>query len=374
VKCFANNVYKNMRSKLALKNKIIRLNKKSLLSIGLTIAVLFVALYPILQPRIAQADVTEAFVRFNRLETGAPVSGTACLKSTATTQTNVVIVFPQGWTISTAPADWTVSFSNLPTDPVGGGPATAWPDVAAANSGTGGGVNGLSVTFGRSGSGNLVSGTFYCFNFAGASSTLGPAGNDKTGQLKTQGGSPYVDSVDWATSVVSSGGDRITVTASVSATMTFSLNANSVTLGTLSTSGATSGTGITQEVSTNARNGWTSWVKSANAGLNSAIASDSIGSAAYTAGVGNIVDLASNPGYVLDVIPGSGSPTAATEYDGNGTTSGGNLDTNFRQTATKTTPGSANQASLVVRARATATTKAASDYTDTLTVVAAGSF
>src|SRR4029078_6756560 len=97
---------------------------------------------------------------------------------------------------------------------------------------------------------DLSTATFYCFNFAGASSTIGSAGNDKTGQLKTEGGAPYVDSVDWATSIVSSNADQITVSASVSATMTFSLSGNSVNLGTLSTSSLTSDAGITQHVST----------------------------------------------------------------------------------------------------------------------------
>lgn len=345
--------------------KTVRLNKQSLISVGITVSILLVALYPFIYPKKASASVTESFVRFDRLATGSAISGTACLKtSTVGTETNVVLVFPQGWTVSGTAGNWTVSTSNLPTDPVGGGAATAWPGINTASA-----VNGLSVTFPGT---DLTTGTFYCFNFAGASSTLGSAGNDKTGQLKTQGGSPYVDSVDWATSVVSSGSDQIIVTASVSATMTFSLSGATAPLGTLSSSSVTSDAGITQTVSTNARNGWTSWVKSTNAALNSASASDTITSPGTSNGTPE--SLAAQAGYVLDVNTGSGTPTVNAEFDGADTNSGGHLATTFQETATKTTPGSADTASLVVRAKSSATNKAATDYTDTLTVVAAGSF
>lgn len=363
-----------MKRFLWTQTNLVKINRESLVSLGIVLSIITLTLYPLTFPRSANAAVNESFVRFNRLETGAPVSGTACLNTGTTgTETNVTIVFPTDWTINTTPANWTVTTTSLPTA-AGGGAATAWPNIDDAD-GTGGGVVGTSVTFGLTGAGDLTPGTFYCFNFAGASSTIGPAGNNKTGMLQTQGGSPFVDTVDWATSIVSTGGDQITVTASVSATMTFSLSGSSVNLGTLSTSAVNSGTGITQTVSTNARNGWISWVRSLNAGLDSASAPDSIDSAAWASGVGNIVDLSSNTGYVLDVNQGSGTPTIATEYNGTGDANeGGNLDLQFRQTARGLAPASGNTVSLRVRTKPDATTAAASDYTDTLTVVAAGSF
>ena len=110
-------------------------NKSSLLSIVLNLSLLFLTFaYPLLYPQKANAAVTEAFVRFDRLATAAAISGTACLKSTLTTQTNVVIVFPQDWTISGTAANWTLTTTNLPTDPVGGAAATAWPGIGTATS------------------------------------------------------------------------------------------------------------------------------------------------------------------------------------------------------------------------------------------------
>lgn len=361
--------YLSSPKKVASEIRTLKLtNRNSLVSLAFYLALIISLLYPFFAPKMSGATVTEAFVRFDRLATGAAISGTACMETdTVGTETNVVIDFPSDWTISQTAGDWTVTTTNLPVRPSTGGTATAWPGINTATT-----VNGVSVVFAGS---DLTVDTWYCFNFTGASSTVGPAGNDKTGTLKTQGGAPYVDTVEYATSVVSASADQITVTASVSAQMTFSLDSNSVALGTLSSSSETyDATGITQEVITNARNGWVSWVRSANAGLDSATASDSIDSGSYTSGVGNITDLASVAGYVLDVVPSTGAPTIATEYDGDGNSSGGNLDTNFRQTARGSVPTASDEVTLHVAARASATNAAADDYTDILTVSAAGSF
>ncbi len=347
-------------------------DKSSLLSFLLYAAILLSLIYPFFLPKKAGAAVDTAFVRINRHSTGAAVSGTACLETTTSgTETNVVIVFPTDWTISQTASNWTVTTSNLPVKPTTGGAATAWPGIGTATS-----VDGQSVVFPGT---DLSTSTFYCFNFAGASSTIGPFGNDKTGQLKTQGGSPYVDSVDWATSVVSSNTDQITVTASVSASMTFSLSANAAALGTLTSGSTTAASGVTETVSTNARNGWVSWVKSNTDGgsgvgaLHSTTANADIDSPGSHDG--SPETLSSTGGYVLDVNTGSGTPTIAGEYNGSGADDGGHLDqSQFRQIAHATTPANANTVSLVVKARSSATTPAASDYTDTLTVVAAGSF
>ncbi len=351
----------------------IRINdKNSLISLALYLAILISLVYPFLLPFKAGATVDTAFVRFNRHATGSAVSGTACLETTTVgTETNVTIVFPSDWTISSTASNWTVTTTNLPVKPTTGGAASAWPGINTASS-----VNGTSVTFPGT---DLSTSTFYCFNFAGASSTIGPAGNDKTGQLKTEGGAPYVDSVDWATSVVSSGADQISVTASVSASMTFSLDANSAALGNISSGTTTAASAITETVSTNARNGWVSWVISGTNGgggigaLHSTIANADIDSPGSHDGTPET--LSSSGGYVLDVNTGSGSPTVAAEYDGGTADAGGHISqSQFRQIAHATTPANANTVSLVVKARSSVTTPAASDYTDTLTVVAAGSF
>jgi len=351
------------------KHKVKKLRSKFIYIFQILI-ILVGILYPLLNPQQSQASVTEAFVRFDRLAAGSPISGTACLKtSTVGTEGNVVIVFPAGWTISQTPGNWTVSTTNLPKDPVGGGSATAWPSIATATS-----VNGLSVVFVG---GDLLTGTFYCFNFAGASSTVGSSGNDQTGQLKTQGGNPYVDSINYATSVVSSGADQITVTASVSATMSFSLTANAIALGTLSISTVSSGS-VTQTVGTNARNGYISWIEGTSTtggtggGLHSSVANADIPS---PGSFPTITDLASNTGVVIDAQAGTNSPTINAGYAGNGSTSGGHFDGGvFHEVSSESGPQAGTTVVLNVRAKIASIQAAATDYSDILTVVAAGSF
>ncbi len=347
-------------------------DRNSLITILFYLALLASLVYPFFMPKKAGATVTESFVRFDRLATGSAISGTACMETdTVGTETNVVIDFPVDWTISSTASNWTVTTTNLPVKPSDSSAATAWPGINTASS-----VSGVSVIFPAT---DLTVNTWYCFNFAGASSTVGPAGNDKTGTLKTQGGSPYVDQVDWATSVVSSGADQITVTASVSASMTFTLSGNTAALGNISSGSTTASSAITQTVSTNARNGWVSWVRSGTDGgsnvgaLESTTANAQIDSPGSHDGTPET--LSSTGGYVLDVNTGSGSPTVAGEYNGTNADEGGHLSYNiFRQTAHATAPAAANTVTLVVKARSSATTPAANDYTDTLTVVAAGSF
>lgn len=348
------------------KLKVKKLDHNSVLSIVLNVSLLILILYPFLQPQTANGAVTEAFVRFDRLSNGAAITGTACLKSTLTTQTNVVIVFPSGWTISGTASNWTVTTTNLPKDPVGGGAATAWPGIGTATS-----VVGLSVVFPGTA---LAAATFYCFNFTGASSTM-VSGDNQTGQLKTQGGSPYTDSVDWAVSVVTANADEITVTASVSATMTFSLTGNSIALGTLSTGSVTSGN-VTQTVSTNARNGYVSWIQGTNttggSGLRSTAASATI---ATPGSFPTVSDLASTTGVVLDAVPGTNTPTINAGFDGNGSTSGGNFEGGvFHEVSSLTGTQTGTTVVLNVRAKIASTQLAATDYTDTLVVSAAGSF
>ena len=189
-----------MRIKLPNRSNLIRIKKdrSSLASLFIAVSLIALTLYPLTFPQKAHATVTEGWVRFDRLATGEQISGTACLETTGDsgTETNVVIDFPTGWTLDGTAGNWSTSTTNLPTDS-GGGAATAWPSIGATASS----VDGVSVTFAG---GDLSADTFYCFNFdGGGSSTIGSAGDNQTGQLKTQGGSPYLDNVAWATSIVS---------------------------------------------------------------------------------------------------------------------------------------------------------------------------
>jgi hypothetical protein len=335
---------------------------KMLNSISLVIAIV-VAMVPF--GSVQASGLTEAYVRLDRLKAGQTTGGTVCAKATtAATETTVKVDFPTGFTVNSTASNWTTSTTNLPAG------STAWLGIGTASL-----VASQAVTFP---SGDMVVGTLYCFNFSETSTlTNATAGNDKVGTITIQSAGPAtVDSSNYSLSTISD--DQIVVTAVVPPTFSFALNGNTDTFtGNLSTT-TVSTSGKTATISTNAANGWITWVKSANAALNSA------GTGATIATTGSIdaapTDLAGTTGYVLDTdlttdnATGTGTVTIGAEYNGTNTTSGGTLSANFQPIASSDGTTAGDVITLIERAKITAVQKAANDYTDTLTVVSAGLF
>jgi hypothetical protein len=353
-------IFQNIRSKIS---------RISLILVFSFVSILQVLLFTFQ----VHATAATGYVRLDRMATSATgtasTGATICMTPQTTgTVAKVLISFPGNGTagaasfgLSSTAANYTLGTSNIPAG------SSAWPGIGSNPSSVA--TNVITVA-----SSTLTLGTQYCFNFVGATTITNPSstGTNLTGTIQTQtAGSAPIDTINWATAIISN--DQIAVTASVPSTFSFSLSGNTATLGTLTTSGATSASAITASVSTNANNGFLSWVKSANAGLNSPSSGGTLPSASFVATGGNIVDMASTSGYVLDV-QNTSSSTITAYYAGNGSTSGGNLSTNYQQTASSAAPVNNAQFTLAVRARAAATTKAATDYADTLTVSASGQF
>lgn len=318
-------------------------------------------------------------VRLDRMMAGQATGGTICARPITTdTETLVKITFPTGFTVNPTAANWTTSVTNLPANPAGYTVA-AWPGIGAAAQT----ASGQDVTFVST---DLTPGTtIYCFNFSGTTTlTTGTASNAYVGSVTTQKAGPTtIDSSSYNLSTITD--DTITITAVVPPNFSFSIaggNTDSFT-GNLSTS-VVSTTGKTATITTNAANGWVAWVKSANAGLTSASASASIATAGTVNNSTADSDLASTTGYVLDVsFTDSATATTGTvsqaagygaEYAGNGTSSGGTLSTTFQPIAAASGVTDGDTITLKERAKISAIQKAANDYTDTLTVIAAGRF
>lgn len=332
--------------------------------------VTFLAVPVLLLMNFAEAaNFQQAYVRLDRLKASTTTGGTVCARPTTTaTEADVQVAFPTGFTVNSTASNWTVTTTNLPSG------TSAWPSIATANN-----VSGQTVTFPG---GDLTVGTTYCFNFSGTSTlTTSSAGNDKTGTITTRTSGPAtIDSTQYALSIVSD--DQIVVTATVPSTLTFSLSANTDTFTSNLSTTTTSTNGRTVTVATNAASGWVAWVKSANAALNSS----STGASIATAGsVDNSpTDLASSTGYVLDVDvttdSGTGTGTVSqasnygSEYNGTNSTSGGTLSTTFQPIAASSGTTDGDVLTLTERAKISAVQGAASDYTDTLTVVVAGRY
>ncbi len=362
---------------------VIKLYRKQLSHILLTFAIAAGLLEPFLLPATVDA-AAKGYLRLDRVKINTATGGSVCFNPTAneTTVRQLQITFPVSGTPGTADtthfgvnqtaANWTwdTTAANIPVG------TSAFPGIATTST-----VSNGTVTFIVTIDQALNTGTTYCLHFTGTSTLTTPtaAANSLVGtiQVNNSGGTLLSNElVNYASSVISN--DQITVTATVPASFTLSLSGNTAAIGTLPTSGApASAAGITLTVTTNAANGWTAWTKNANANstLTSATTSDTtISSGAFASGAGNVHNLTGAAGYGLAVAAGSGAPTIATEYNTSSPSVGSLDSTQFEKIASNTGPANANTATLTFSAEASTTTKPASDYTDTVTITAAGQF
>lgn len=299
------------------------------------------------------------------MQTSQATTGTVCATpATAGAEADVQVTFPTGYTLGAA-ATFTVNTTNLAW-PTGG---TAWLGI-----GTGTAVAGQTVTFPST---DLVAGTLYCFNWinSAAVTVSASATPSNSGTVTTRTSVPAtIDSATYNTASVTS--DQITVSASVPSSFAFALSSTTDNLGTLGTGAVSSSpTPRTATVNTNAKNGWMVWAKDANTGLLSSTASSTI--ASTTPGTNSTLSAATagyNTGVTQTQTSGTGTITVATPFVGGSTGRGGGLDTSLRTLASSN--GTANNAVLTLtnNAAISATTAAASDYTDIITVVGAGLF
>lgn len=321
---------------------------------------------PLLLSKLTQAaSLNQTFVRFDRMAISTATTGTVCAKAATTaTEADVQVVFPTGYTLGIA-ATFTVNTTNLAW-PTGG---TAWPSIATATN-----VTSQTVTFP---SGDLTVGTLYCFNWdnSAAVTTKSSATTSNTGTITTRDSVPTaIDTAGYSTATISN--DQIVVTATVPAVFSFALSGNTDALGTLSSASvATSPTPRTATVNTNAKNGWMIWAKDLNTGLASATAAATI--ASTTPGSNSTLSAGTagyNTGATSTQVGGSGTITVAAPFVGAGAGQGGGLDTTLRTVASS--GGTADTAVLTLKNNVAinATTPAASDYTDTITVIGAGLF
>lgn len=336
------------------------------------VAVLFL---PIFFSETAEAaGFQQTWVRLDRMAASTFTSGLVCARTpvvdTAGTEIDVQVVFPSDFVVSTTLTNWgTDTTTGLPSG------STAWPGIGQA---TAADNTTKTVTFPSTA---LSTNTLYCFRWTNSSVALqtGTAGASKTGSVNTRAtGAAAIDSSNYATAVVAN--DQITVTASVPATFSvvFSANTDAFLSNLTTTPVLTSGVNVT--IGTNAAAGWVAWVRSANAALNSV----STGATIPTAGAidNAVTDVAATNGYFLDVAfsdsgVGTGTVTQAAnfgqEYDGDAT-HGGTLSTSFQPVAASSGTTDGDVLTFKELARISAVQAAAADYTDTLTVVAAGRF
>ncbi len=352
-------------------------NRKLQLTLVPVIALLLQLFVPVFGgiAHAAPPQFTQAFLRLDRMKASEPTGGTICATSPTTTTTVVdfQITFPTqtgtDFTVDSTAANWTVTTTNLPAG------ASAWPGIGTATN-----VTGKTVTFP---SNDMTASTQYCFNFSGTNTlTNGSAGNSLTGTMHTRTITPtVVHETNYAVAVVTN--DQIIVSAVVPPTFVFSLSGNTDTFpGNLDPANVLSTAGRTVSVTTNAKGGWIGWVKDSEQGLYSTDANYTINTSGTVDGTPSTLTNNSE-GYVLDAdvttdAAGGCTVAADPEYDGTTTSEGGTLSANFQPfvACTGAAPATSNGdvVTLIERASIAGGTPAGSDYTDIITVVAAGNF
>ncbi|MGE5042116.1 MAG: hypothetical protein ACM3IJ_04405 [Candidatus Levyibacteriota bacterium] len=356
------------------------------ISLALLLVIALNAVLPILSSQKASAaNLTEASIRLDRL--GAAVaSNTTNAKilvvvkpSSTATEGKLKITWPDttsnGFTVDATNTNHTTSTTGLPAT-YHGESLNSWPTIQANATSVTDNGNTTDVIYT---SGDLTAGQLYGFWITGG---ITNPSNANAGQhtitITTQTGADAdIDTSTVAVDTLGTLGDQVTLTATVPPSFSFVLSGNSISLGTLSTSARTTGN-VTATISTNANNGWIAFMRSegAAATLDSATTGDSISSTK----TGSCVTAANGAkGYVVDVNAAAGSSaggalTVATEYDCTDNQAGGVLATTYDQIADRTGVVDSDVLTLNAVVTISATTKAATDYTDTWEVVGAGDF
>lgn len=322
-------------------------------------------MFTIIFNRANAAALTQVSVRFDRMAINAQTTGTVCaMPATAATENDVQVVYPTGYNLGIA-ANFTVNTTTL-----------AWPSGAVAWLGIGTATN-VTTQTATFPSGDLAVGTLYCFNWTNTAAVQikSSATSSNAGSVTTRTSVPAtIDTEAYSSASISN--DQIVVSASVPQSFSLALSANTDALGTLSTSSVTaSPTPRTATINTNAKNGWFVWARDSSTGLNSTSAAKTI--ASTTPGTNSTIASGSegfNTGITQAQGGGTGTITVAVPFVGGSLGRGGGLDTTLRTLVSSN--GTTNNAVITMTNNATiaGNTPAASDYTDTITVVAAGLF
>lgn len=326
-------------------------------------------LQAIVYPQLTQAAAfTYAVVRYDRMKTSTATNVRVLIRPATTAVENKLrITFPAGFTVGAA----TVNTTGVTVD----AGVTAMPGtLTVANAGQVITVSGIT---------DLTVGTTYGVNIATGITTPGSANAYDVIVASLTSADAIIDSTTVTTRVITD--DQIVVSASVGATFTFALSANVANIGALDSGSVSASSPVTATITTNAASGWYLWARDANNNGSGRGSLQSTASGARIAGsaapgTASAVLSAGTEGYGMGATvthnAGTGTPSVTAAYDG-ATNKVGTLDpTQHRLVSSSngTATGTGDVTSLIFRASISTSTSPASDYSDIVTVVAAGSF
>jgi hypothetical protein len=212
--------------------------------------------------------------------------------------------------------------------------------------------------------GALTAGQSYCAILSSATAVTNPGAGVYPVILTDAG-----DTATVAIDVIAN--DQVTVSATVPPTFTMSLSSNTDNLGTLSAGSLTTSSGVTATVSTNGNYGWFLWALDSQAGLRSVTQSHTIPTVATGSNTAMNGGAIGTEKYALGVTTANATPIYA---NAGGTTGGGLSATTYNAIASGNAAVSGATATIKELANISATTPAATDYSDVITLVGAGSF
>ena len=344
----------------------------------MVVAIAFVATM-LLQSVAGAAALNQTSVRLGRLgasaATGNDLLVTFKLNTTPTSVAKIKVTFPNGFTIAGGTPSVGSTFPNTP------GSITAPPGTLTAAATSGGGTNGGDIVVSGLTSASLDNTTLYGFTIPSGTITNPSSANQYDVTVESLNSSDgVIDSTGVPVYITSSNADRVTVTASVAPNFSFSLSANSDTVPEVDPSTVQTSGGVNMLVGTNSPLGYTAYVKSANGALNS---STSPGTPISTGTFDGTPDTHSAGTSKYSFVPSTGAAcstcTGSISYDAEYAVSGGSEGgafngTNFASFVSRNGYTNTDTINLKERVTVSNTVGYANDYTDTLTIVAAGNF
>lgn len=335
----------------------------------------------LLMPAFAgAAQLTQAGIRLGRLgisaSSGNDMLVTFKLNTTPTSTTDIVISFPSGFTLTAGtPTPTTGSYPNTPAS-ITAPPGTLTSTVTSSGAGLGGTIDVTGFT-----SASLNNTTLYGFYIpTGSIANPASAGQYNT-SVTSKNGASTLDTTSTPVYIygVSTNQDQIQVNASVAPTFSFQLSANTDTIPTDDPSSTQTSGGVNMIVGTNSPLGYTAYVKSGNGALNSATSGGTIPTGTFDGTPDTMTNGTSKYTFVPSTGAACSSCNGSITYDGEyngitGTTGGSFNGTSFASFVSRSGFTNADTINLKERVTVANTVPYANDYTDTLTIVAAGNF
>lgn len=340
-------------------------------------------------PDLASASsLNQASLELDRLSASAsPASLFVTVKfNTTAGVSKVALCFATGFTVSSGSP--TVSTANRPNTPATTALPTSSSFTAASASGTGTACPTGAGSIVVSNVGTVNNTTLYGFYVTSPNLTNpSSAGQYNNYVSSLNSSSSPIDSTTTPTYITSSGGDQVSVTASVAPNFSFSLSGTSDSTTTAADPQTTQDTsGVTMSVATNSPLGYTAYVKSGQGYLSSTNTSTHITTGTFD----GTADTITHPTTVdYGFIPSTGTPcstcTGALTYDGEYSDGAGGYitaankagsfnSTNFASFVSRSGYTDNDQITLKERVAVNAAIGYANNYTDTLTIVAAGNY